>query len=109
MRAMVWQCKHGVAEGGACWPCLGTSITPPAWMYAYMPIFSKLTLRDVAHALNVHETTVLRWVRAGVIKGARPKSGYRKGGWRIKRSALRKAILTQPRLARFASIVRDSD
>jgi len=40
-----------------------------------------LRVPDVAKRLDVHEETVLRWLRSGRLKGFRP--GGNKAGWRV--------------------------
>lgn len=61
---------------------------PPREMTAEKPTVRDMTFittADMAEALGVHRETVLRYIRAGVIKASRTKTGKRGGRWKIAR------------------------
>lgn len=49
---------------------------------------------EVARALGVSTRTVQLWCERGKLRAMRPRGGYRAGGWLIRRSELRKALLS---------------
>jgi excisionase family DNA binding protein len=62
---------------------------------------------EVARALGVARTTVVAWIERGWLTASRLRISQGKGWYRIRRRALRRAIIEHPEVAR--TVLRAAD